>query len=80
MLSGIGAPNKTQKCRKWTEFEKVCELQGAARYRKAGMNTTNFADDSTRVNVHELIPSFWVKSAMLFLNLVVWLDAGVQLV
>jgi hypothetical protein len=32
------------------------------------------------VNVHGTLPTVWVKLAMLFLNLVVWLDAAVQLV
>jgi hypothetical protein len=43
------------------------------------MSTANSVDDSTGVSVHELIPGSWVKTAMLFLNLVVWLDAAVQL-
>lgn len=37
------------------------------------------ADDSSGVNVHGTVPVLWVKLAMLFLNLVVWLDAAVQL-
>lgn len=37
------------------------------------------SDDSTRVNVHVTLPTFWVKLGMLFLNLVVWVDAAVQL-
>jgi len=31
------------------------------------------------VNVHGAIPVRWVTLAMLFLNLLVWLDAAVQL-
>ena len=34
--------------------------------------------DSSRVNVHGAFPTAWVKLAMLALNLVVWLDAAVQ--
>jgi hypothetical protein len=31
------------------------------------------------VNVHGIIPDRWVTLGMLLLNLVVWLDAAVQL-
>lgn len=37
------------------------------------------ADDSSDVNVQAVIPNSWVILAMLFLNLVVWLDAATQL-
>jgi len=40
----------------------------------------NFADDSSGVNAHGAIPVAWIKVGMLFLNLVVWLDAGARLV
>lgn len=36
-------------------------------------------DDSSDVNVHGPIPTLWVKLGMLFLNLVVWLDAAWRL-
>jgi hypothetical protein len=31
------------------------------------------------VNLHGTIPAAWVKLGMLFLNLVVWVEAGVRL-
>jgi hypothetical protein len=31
------------------------------------------------VNVHRMPPSVWVELGMLFLNLVVWLEAAVRL-
>jgi hypothetical protein len=31
------------------------------------------------VNVHGTMPTRWVKLTMLFLNLVVWVDAAVRL-
>ena len=43
------------------------------------MSTANFPDDSSGVNVHGAFPLLWVKLGMLFLNLVVWLNAAVQL-
>jgi len=60
-------------------LKKVRELAGYTTYLKAGMSAGNFADDSTGVNVHGMIPANWVKVAMLGLNLVVWLDAAAKL-
>jgi hypothetical protein len=39
----------------------------------------NFADDSSDVNVHGWMPTVWVELGMLFLNLVVWLEAAARL-
>jgi hypothetical protein len=43
------------------------------------MGSQRFLVDSSGVNVHGVIPARWVTLAMLFLNLVVWLDAAAQL-
>lgn len=43
------------------------------------MNTFNLFDDSGGVDIHRAMQTLWVKLAMLLLNLVVWLDAAVQL-
>jgi hypothetical protein len=43
------------------------------------MSTANFPDDSSGVNVQGALPLLWVKLGMLFLNLVVWLDAAARL-
>lgn len=48
-------------------------------YRKAGIRAANFADDSSVVNVHGGMPTVWVELGMLFLNLVVWLEAAARL-
>lgn len=52
---------------------------GTSGYRKAGMGTANFADDSSVVNVHGWMPIHWVELGMLFLNLVVWIEAAARL-
>lgn len=54
-------------------------LPGAPVYLKAGIFTANFADDSSGVNVHAWMPTVWVELGMLFLNLVVWLEAAGRL-
>lgn len=38
-----------------------------------------FTDDSSAVNIHGTVPTLWLKLSMVFLNLVVWVDAAVQL-
>ncbi len=43
------------------------------------MGAAKFADDSSGVNVHGMIPPAWLKVAMLGLNLVVWVDAAAKL-
>ena len=43
------------------------------------MRILSVADDSSGVSVHGTVSLLWVKLGMLFLNLVVWLDAAVQL-
>jgi hypothetical protein len=43
------------------------------------MSTSRSIDDSSDVNVHGIIPARWLTLGMLFLNLVVWLDAAAQL-
>ena len=60
-------------------MEKFRELWGYTTYLKAGMSTARFPDDSSGVNVHGALPLLWIKLGMLFLNLVVWVDAGAQL-
>lgn len=43
------------------------------------MNTANFADDSSLVNVHATIPASWVELGMLLMNLAVWLNVAAAL-
>lgn len=43
------------------------------------MFTAKFADDSSEVNVRGWKPALWVELGMLFLNLVVWLEAAARL-
>jgi len=76
MLSPAGARNKTQKRRKRKPFAKS---SWRPIYLKAGMGTANFADDSSVVNVHGWMPTVWVELGMLFLNLVVWVEAAARL-
>lgn len=76
MLGGLSARNKTKKRRKRKPFAKSsCRPF----YLKAGICTANFADDSGEVNVHGWIPALWIELGMLFLNLVVWLEAAIRL-
>lgn len=76
MLGRPGARNKTQKRRKGKPFAKSsCPRL----YLKAGIGTANFADDSSEVNVHGWLPTLWVELGMLFLNLIVWLEAAARL-
>ena len=76
MLGGDGAPNKARKSRLCSGKETSCKTH--RNYRKAGIRAQARFDDSSRVNVHGLLPAAWVKVAMLALNLAVWLDAAVQ--
>lgn len=76
MLGRLGARNKTQKRRKRKLFAKSsCRPV----YLKAGMFAANSADDSRGVNVHGWMPTVWVELGMLFLNLVVWIEAAARL-
>ena len=68
----MGAPNRARK-------RKIFVTLGRADYLKAGMSAANFSDDSSDVNVHDVMPAIWVRRGMLFLNLVVWFDAAWQL-
>jgi|GEM_PF-2088443 len=77
MVSGGGARNKTRKCRICGENGKVPQPRRI--YRKAGMGSQQASDDSSGVNVHGTVPTRWVTLGMLFLNLVVWVDAAAQL-
>lgn len=43
------------------------------------MGSQQASDDSSGVNVHGTVPTRWVTLGMLFLNLVVWVDAAAQL-
>jgi hypothetical protein len=76
MLGGPGARNKTQKRRKRKAFAKSsCPRD----YLKAGMFAANSADDSSEVNVRGWKPTLWAELGMLFLNLVVWLEAAARM-
>lgn len=65
------------------EKEPFCKIFVTRRklrgYLKAGIHAANFADDSSVVNVHGWMPTVWVELGMLFLNLVVWLEAAARL-
>lgn len=54
-------------------------MQKSPTYRKAGIRAQGIFDDSSGVNVHGILPTAWVKLAMLVLNLAVWIDAAAQL-
>jgi hypothetical protein len=77
MVRADRIPNKTEKCRNRRGNAKV--LQPPRNYRKAGIHAQGLPDDSSDVNVHGIIPARWLTLGMLFLNLVVWLDAAAQL-
>jgi hypothetical protein len=77
MVRGNRARNKTEKCRNRRRNGKV--VQPRRIYRKAGIHGQRISDDSSSVNVHGIIPARWLTLGMLLLNLVVWLDAAVQL-
>jgi len=77
MLSGDGARNKTGNSRLCDG--KETPFKNRRNYRKAGMSAQACFDDSSRVNVHGIFSSAWLKAAMLALNLAVWLDAAAQL-
>lgn len=47
-------------------------------YRESGMRGERVPVDSANVNVHGTMPTVWVKTMMLALNLLVWLDAAAR--
>jgi len=77
MLGGGGAPNKARNARLCNG--KETSFKNRPNYRKAGISAQALFDDSSRVNVHGILPAAWVKAAMLALNLAVWIDAAAQL-
>lgn len=76
MLGRGNARIKTRKARMCSANAKVSQPVG---YRKAGIGSSGTPDDSRRVNVHGAFPTRWITAGMTLLNLVVWLNAALQL-